>query len=60
MDDIDDDEIQNSGSMQFSLDQSPVETVESQPIVRNGAQPFVGLASPDSITEDQAADSLRY
>lgn len=60
VDDIDDDEIQNSGSMQFSLDQSPVETVESQPIVRNGAQPFVGLASPDSIIEDHATDALRY
>ena len=51
-----------TGSIQFSLDNSPNE-VESQPIVRNpnANQPFMseGLASPE-IAENTIVDPLRY
>ena len=61
--DADDDvRATQTGSLQFSLDNSPNE-VESQPIVRNpnANQPFMseGLASPE-IAENTIIDPLRY
>lgn len=72
IDDFDEaDDMPNaSGSMQFSLDQSPQEEVESNPIIRNGSAPvpshsFISvdtLASPESVTEDigTPTESFRY
>ena len=70
VDDLDDaDDMPNaSGSMQFSLDQSPQEEVESNPIIRNGSalpsHSFISadtLASPESVTEDDGTlESFRY
>lgn len=64
-DEADDDNDQNSGSMQFSLTQGSNDLnmddeQESQPIVRPGANPplIEGLATPNGDAASNAEDSI--